>query len=220
MRQLRRAQACAAAAITLILAVSVLALAACGGVSFAEFPAFPPPPTAAPPWPSGARPQPAVTYPVQSATTQGCRAGCDGWVFEPTVDIEVSALGFYDDEGDGLSSPHRAAIFDAVDKRAVVETMISTESALERCFRWERVGPVVLEAGHEYVMAWDTRSPFDPEVLNPEDACLALELRYLGYRETADEGPQLGCPAACAKDVSLSGNFKYRPVPDAGSGLQ
>lgn len=220
MWKLRRAEARITATAIVILAVSSPALAGCGGMSFTELPAFPPPPTAAPAWPSGAAPRPAVTYPAQGAASPAPGAGSGGWVFEPTVDIAVSALGYWDDGEDGLRSPHRAAIFDAADGRVVVETTVRAGSPLDRAFRWEPVGPVVLEAGHEYVMAWDTPSPADPEVLDPDDACLALELRYLGCRRAA-EGRQLwSCPRSEAGNVVLSGNFKYKPLPEAGSGLR
>lgn len=208
MRHLRRVQACAAAGVALIIVVLALTLAACGGVSFPE-------PTVTPTWPSGASPRPAITYPSQAATTQGFHAGGDGWRFKPTVDIEVSALGFYDEGQDGLRSPHRAAIFDTADKKAVVETTVQTQSPLDGAFRWEPVGPVVLKAGHEYVMVWLTPAPFDPEVLNPKNASLAPELRYLGYKETAEREPGWAYPETGVSNVILSGNFKFRPVPVA-----
>ena len=209
MRRLPRVEACAAAGAALLIVVAALVPAACGGV---PVPAFPEPPTAAPTWPSGASPKPAITYPVQPATTRGFHAGSDGWRFQPTVAIEVSALGFYDDGRDGLRCTHRAAIFDAAARKPVVETAIESQSPLDGAFRWEPVGPVVLKAGHEYVMVWDSPPPFDPGVPNPENASLALEVRYLGYRETASGAPLWCCPEVRAKNVVLSGNFKYRPV--------
>jgi hypothetical protein len=140
-----------------------------------------------------------------------------GWRFEPTVDIEVSALGFYDEGRNGLRSPHRAAIFDTADRKVIVETTVQSRSPLDGAFRWEPAGPVVLKAGHKYVMAWDSPSPFDPEVLNPGNASLAPALRYLGYRETTEGGPPWGYPETAVKNVILSGNFKYKPVSAASS---
>jgi hypothetical protein len=133
----------------------------------------------------------------------------------PTMDIKVSALGFYDDGQDGLRSPHRVAILDIAHKAVVVETTVRTLSPLDGAFRWEPVAPVVLKAGHEYVMAWDSPAPFDPEVLNPENASLALELLFLGYRRTAQGGTLWGDRKTGVNDVILSGDFKYKPVPAA-----
>ncbi len=217
MGHLRRVEACAAAGAALIIVAVALTLAGCGSLSV---PVFPPPPTSLPPWPSGASPSPAVAYPVQTATIGGTRAGCEGWRFKPTVDIEVSALGFYDDGRDGLRSPHRTAILDAASEKTVVETVVQGGSPLEGAFRWESVGPVVLEAGHEYAMVWDCPAPGDPQVLNPEDASLALELRYLGYGETAKSGPAWGRPETGVENAVLAGNFKYRPVAASSPSTQ
>ena len=65
-----------------VLAVALLALAACG---------MKPSPGPSTSWTPGASPVPAITYPPQAGTTAGFRAGTEGWYFEPTVDIEVTA---------------------------------------------------------------------------------------------------------------------------------
>ena len=178
MNQLRRIKACAAMGIALvIIIVTVLTLTACG---YMLYPAFPPPPTALPPWPSGAHPPPRSAYPAQTATTESPRTGCEGWSFRPTVDIKVSALGLYDDGHDGLRSPHRAAIIDTESRKPVVETVVQGRSPLDGDFRWEPVGPVVLKGGHEYALVWDCPSPSDPQIVNPRNAPLGLELLYIG----------------------------------------
>ena len=217
MGHLRRAGTCAAVGAILLLAGLALSLAACGGASRPQFPL---PPTVTPTWPSAASPRPAVAYPVQTATTEGLHVPTAGWEFMPTLDLEVSDLGFYDDGQDGLRCPHHVAIFDAADDSVIVEATVRSDSTLSRAFRWVPVEPAVLKAGHEYVMAWDCPSPVDPGVLNPADASLAPELRYLGYRETAQGGPLWGCPEACAQDAVLSGNFKYRPGPASDPATQ
>lgn len=213
MGQSRRFEACVAAGAVLLVGVLGSALAACGCMSI---PAFPPPPTVLPTWPSGADPGPAISYPAQTATTEGLQAGSDGWRFKPTVDIEVSALGFYDDGQDGLSSPHRVAILRTADDRAVAETTVQSSSLLDGVFRWEPVGPVVLEAGREYVLVWDSPAPGDPEVVDPKEASLAFEVRCLGCGATAEAGPPWGYHETGVKNVILSGNFKYRPVAPEG----
>jgi hypothetical protein len=193
-------------AVALTLVVLALALAACGGYC------LPAPPTALPPWPSDASPRPALTYPAQRATTEHFRDGAGGWFFMPLVDIQVTALGCYDDGQDGLLHAHRSAIFDGATRQPVVEATVRPESPLEGLFRWESVGPVVLKAGHEYVIVSSCEEPFDPQVLDPKDACLALDLRYLYYRETRERGPAWGYPDRSADSVILAGNFKFLPV--------
>lgn len=205
MRHPRPVRVCAVAGATLIIVVVALTLGACGGYSFAT------PPTATPAWPD-AGPRPAITYPAQSATTKDFIDSSEGWFFEPVTDIQVTALGYYDDGGDGLLHAHRSAIFDGATRQTVVETTIQPQSPLDGLFRWEPVGPVVLKAGHEYVMVSSGEGPFDPEILDPKDASLAPELRYLRYRETQENGPAWGYPVRSVSNVLLSGNFKYKPV--------
>jgi len=190
---------------------SLLMLAACG-----SYPSLLPP-TAAPTWLPGASPRPAIAYPAQSATTRDFTNASAGWFFKPVVDIEVTALGYYDDGQDGLLHAHRSAIFDGATRRAVVETTIQPQSPLDGFFRWEPVGPVVLKAGHEYVMVSSGEGPFDPEVLNPKNASLAPELLYLRYRETQENGPRWGYPVRSASKVILSGNFKFKQVTAASA---
>jgi hypothetical protein len=197
--------------VSVVLALLVaLALVACGGATS---------PSAAPSnsWMPGASPIPAMSIPAQQGTTVGFVTGTDGWIFRSTVDIEVTALGFYDDGRDGLVGPHRTAIFDTSDKTPIVSATIQPQSALDGAFRWESIEPVVLRAGHAYMMAWETPRPFDPEVLNPRDTSLAPELRYVGYRELLAEKETetksiWGYPYKEVHNVILSGNFKFRPV--------
>jgi hypothetical protein len=190
---------------------ALLLLAACGGCPFRL------PPTAAPTWPPGASPRPAITYPAQSATTEDFIESSQGWFFRPVVDIELTALGYYDDGQNGLLHAHRSAIFDSATRQAVVETTIRPHSPLDGLFRWEPVGPVVLKAGHEYVMVSSAEKPFDPQVLNPKNASLAPELLYRCCRETQEKGPEWGYPIRSVGDVILSGNVKFRPVSATSS---
>jgi hypothetical protein len=182
---------------------ALLMLAACGSASLL-------PPTATPTWLPGASPRPAISYPAQSATTNNLVNSSEGWFFRPVVDIEVTALGYYDDGQNGLLHAHRSAIFDSVTKQAVVETTIRPRSPLEGLFRWESVGPVILKAGHEYVMVSSGEEPFDPQVVNPTNASLAPELLCLRCRETQKNGPRWGYPVRSVSGVSFPGNFKFK----------
>ena len=204
MRYSRLNRSSCAATLT-VLAVALLALAACGEMK--------PSPGPSSSWTPGASPIPAITYPPQAGTNKNFFAGTEGWYFKPTVDIEVTALGWYDDAQDGLTQVHRVGIFDASDEQLLVESKVQPDSPLDGAFRWVPLEPpLVLEAGHEYVMAGFAHAPFDLAVKNPEDASLAPELRYLRFRITAEHNKVWGFPDA--KDVStlLDTNLKFRPV--------
>jgi hypothetical protein len=193
-----------AAALT-VLAVALLALAACG---------MKPSPGPSISWTPGASPVPAISYPPQAGTTGGFIAGTEGWYFEPTVDVEVTALGWWDDGQDGLTQAHPVGIFDASDEKLLVESKVQPDGPLDGGFRWVPLEPpVVLEAGREYVMAAFGKWPFDPEVLNPEDATIAPELSYLRYRERwAEKETGWGYPHRKVGNTLLSANFKFRPL--------
>ncbi len=175
------------------------------------------PPTATPTWLPAASPRPAITYPVQNATTKNSIDASEGWFFKPVVDIEVTALGYYDDGQNGLLHAHRSAIFDCATRQVVLETTIRPQSPLGGLFRWEPVRPAVLKAGHEYVMVSSGGGPSDPEVLNPKDASLAPELLCLRCRETEAKGSSWGYPVRNVSGVTLSGNFKFRQATAASA---
>jgi len=189
----------------LCLAVVAVLVAACG-----EMKPSPGPSTS---WTPGASPVPAITYPPQDGTNTNFFAGTEGWYFKPTVDIEVTALGWYDDGQDGLTQAHPVGIFDASDEKLLVEAKVQPDSPLDGAFRWVSVEPpVALKAGHEYVMAGYAGPPFDLAVKNPKDASFAPELRYLRYRITTERNRVWGYPDAKDASTLLDTNFKFRPV--------
>jgi len=193
-----------------VLAVALLALSACGEMK--------PSPGPSSSWTPGASPVPAITYPPQDGTNTNFFAGTEGWYFKPTVDIEVTALGWYDDAQDGLTQVHRVGIFDAGDEQLLVESKVQPDSPLDGGFRWVPLAPpLVLEAGHEYVMAGFAHAPFDLAVKNPEDASVAPELRYLRFRITPEHNKVWGFPDAEDYSTLLDTNFMFRPLSVASS---
>jgi hypothetical protein len=187
------------------LAVALLALAACGEMKLSPGPSSS--------WTPGASPVSAIAYPPQDGTNTAFWPGTEGWYFKPTVDIEVTALGWYDDAQDGLTQAHRVGIFDASDEQLLVESEVQPDSPLDGGFRWVPLAPpLVLEAGQEYVMAGFARGPFDLAVKNPKDATIAPELGYLRFRTTPERDPHWGFPDETDASTLLDTNFKFRPV--------
>jgi hypothetical protein len=167
-------------------------------------------PTPSPSWTQGADPIAAVTYPAQAPEdTSGYVDETDGWEFTPTVDIRVTALGFYDDGQDGLRQAHRVGIFDASDKRPVVSVRVQPDSSLDGVFRWESVKPVTLDAGRSYVVAAYVPPPYDPEVWAPAGQVWAPEVRLVQAR--AGKGAW-EFPSELRDDLYLTANFKLKPV--------
>ena len=204
-QRVRGSRAIVAGALLVLPLVAVLTLAACG-----EMKPSPGPSTS---WTPGASPVPAIAYPPQDGTNKNFWPGTEGWYFKPTVDIEVTALGWYDDGQDGLTQAHPVGIFDASDEKLLVESKVQPDSPLDGAFRWVSVEPpVVLKAEHEYVMAGYGGTALDLAVRNPKDATVAPELRYLRMRTTPERDPHWGFPDRKDASTVLDANFKFRPV--------
>ncbi len=176
-------------------AVSVaaaLALAACGGSGAAFTPGTPRS------WPTGASPTPAVMFPAGGTpfVADAGDHGTTGWEFKPTLDINVTDLGYYDDKQDGLLHPHRVGVFDTADKELLFSATVQPQSPLDGVYRWQPVEPpATLKAGHSYVVASeDGPAPYDIAAPNmPEALVMAPEIVH-------------------GKLWALIGSFKY-PAP-------
>jgi hypothetical protein len=77
-----------------------------------------------------------------------------GFVFTPTSDLVVSALGFFDYLGDGLEENHEIGIFNATGN-LLVYTVVPAGNAvrLDDDFRYVDISPLTLEAGETYTIA-------------------------------------------------------------------
>jgi hypothetical protein len=114
--------------------------------------------------------------------------GNDAFAFVPWVDIEVTGLGYYDHDGDGLVTEHMVGIFEESSRELVTPAVsVDSESELMGSFRYEPVPPVVLKAGTHYVVAGQTEPPYDPTVLNPHDLVWAPEIRFMECRGRVGE---------------------------------
>jgi hypothetical protein len=194
-----------AIALALLLVGVAVALAACGhsdsgSVTLTQ--------AALPTWAPDASPSPAYTVAAdQSGRTDLDPAGTVGTDFTPLVDVEVSALAFFDGNGDGLRVSHRVGIFDRDSKEQVLGALIAPDSTLEGTFRWESVEPVVLEAGKTYVVVGECDKPYDEEVRGGGDWAPELQSGRFWWAwswecpEGAEYGPRW-----------VSSNFKFKPV--------
>jgi hypothetical protein len=157
---------------------------------------------------------PAVTVADQERSDKGLVEGVYGTDFRPLVDIEVSALGLYDDNGSGFRRSHRVGIFERDSKQSVVDAIVSSDSTLEGEFRWEQVEPVLLKTGTSYIVASDNFRPFDtivhgrgdwPLTLDPGSCWSTGRLRERSWRypDTPTSIPMIGP------------NFKFTPLSAA-----
>ena len=105
-----------------------------------------PTPTPTHAWPPGAKPIPAATFPAQEATTDVGEASF-GWSFQPTVDVQVTHLGYYDDAGNGLRHAHPVGIFDMGSEKLLARVTVKPHSPLEASYRFAKIKPLTLRAG-------------------------------------------------------------------------
>ena len=210
--------------LTLLLLVGVgttvvLSVAACDGTS-TKTTDTPPTPTSTP---DGSQAETPVTYPTAAASFPAQRGSADvgegsfGWTFTPTVDIEVTHLGYFDDSGDGLLNPHPVAIFDTATKQLLVEATVQRDSPLDKTHRYAEIVPVILKAGQTYIVVTYAGPPFDPEVNRPYDLTWAPETGNadLGYRVEyyhTEGATELVYPSEHAPYLFMTPNFKFRPV--------
>ncbi len=77
-----------------------------------------------------------------------------GWEFQPTARIEVTELGIWDTDGNGLDVETPIAIWDAAGKVVIsAQLPAGTEARLVDRFRYVKIKPIALEPGQRYVIA-------------------------------------------------------------------
>ena len=76
-----------------------------------------------------------------------------GWEFTAQADLWVSELGFFDFGQDGLNISHDVGIWDQ-DQQLIVSATVSDGTAAQLIgeYRYASVTPVLLEAGHTFVI--------------------------------------------------------------------
>jgi len=218
----RESSTIVASVLALLVVLAVLALAACGGSGTATTEtAAPSPsvavtvsstPTPAPThtWTPGAKPIPAATIAAQEGTTD-LGVATVGWEFKPTVDIQVTHLGYYDDGGNRLLHAHPVGIYDSATKKLLVTATVRPKSPLEASYRFVKIRPVTLKAGSPYRVAAYAMKPFDPEVVQPDGLAWAPEIEYL-YTYAGKPAGRLTYPAMVEAGAYATANFKFRPL--------
>ena len=92
--------------------------------------------------------------------------GSLGYSFTLSQPTAVSGLGFFDDQDDGLLSPHSIGLFEAGSQNLLLSTVVPAGSSAELLngFRWMPVPMQVLNPG-SYVLAATTSG--DPSLFDP-----------------------------------------------------
>lgn len=146
-----------------------------------------------------------------------------GFQFSPTLDIDVSALGFFDYLGDGLGESHEIGIFDQTGTLLTSVVVPSgTAASLIGDFRYSSVNPLTLKAGQTYTMAAFLETQADLiGYLDVEDLVVpsATSLGSFPVRFLTPSGSGLSFPTetlGASSEFILAPNFLFAPSTDNG----
>jgi cysteine-rich repeat protein len=175
--------------------------------------------------PTAALAQPAVSFDIPH--TFGCGPNnVEGWEFQTTESIMVSALGVWDSPngggpftpGDGLNFSIPVGLYDAsCTELASVTIPAGTTATLIDTYRYVGITPVVLPTGQTFRVAAVIRcDDSDPEfnslttvTINP--ALTAVQTRRIGF------GSMLACPTETSPVFGFAPNFIIGP--SCGNGV-
>lgn len=129
-----------------------------------------------------------------------------GWRFTANQDIQVTALGFYDDKKNGLIENHDVGIFD-LNCNLLARRTVRPTNPLTGFFRYRNIPPVILPAGHDYYIAAVTGK--ENYAISVTDLIVPPALTFWGYaiygntQSTSD----LHCPNGSAGQQAFHGDF-------------
>ncbi len=159
---------------------------------------------------------PAWTIP--QAFESNTNSGVHGTSFEIRDDVEVTALGYYDDlfsGGEGLDVPHPVGIYDVATRELVASISVpaGTAAPRENLFRYAEIPPARLTAGREYIVAAVSTGDFGHNV-----AASAMSVGpgvILGTWRSGGGGPGLSYPNTAVNTTArfMGPSFKYRLAP-------
>lgn len=76
-----------------------------------------------------------------------------GWEFSPLFDIEVTALGIFDFDGDGMSDVHTLAIWTSAGDLITQQLFVpGTGTTLIDQFRYQEIVPIMLQGDEKYII--------------------------------------------------------------------
>ncbi len=123
------------------------------------------------------------------AVAEAAAEGTDGFRFSPKVDIDVTALGYFDHLQNGfpVSKQHPVALYDFATKQRLVRVVVNTASTLDGIFRYTAIEPMRLKAGQSYVVAGYTPLvPTNAAEIPLDELTVDSRITYQDYRFAID----------------------------------
>ena len=139
-----------------------------------------------------------------------------GWEFSPTVSISVTALGIFDQDGDGLNDVHSIAIWNADDGSVITQQLFPPGSGTDLIdeFRYINITPVTLAGDGKYIVGvFYPTTASDAVVIANFDADYMSEsvINVLGGRRSSGTG--FAFPGLTPDEEAFGPNFQFTVVP-------
>ncbi len=139
-------------------------------------------------------------------------SGTDGFRFRPNVDIEVTALGYYDHDQDGFGTGfHPVAIFDFATRAQLTKVSVLNASPVDGLFRYAEIEPLTLTAGVSYMLAGYTPGMEGNHALGPTGLTTASAITYEGYRYIENTGDVI-FPTQSDNTPFFGPNLRFRAL--------
>lgn len=111
-----------------------------------------------------------------------------GFRFTTIQPLQVTQLGIFDDNGDGLLQSHEVGLY-KVDGTLLTSTTVTNSDPLEGLFRFNPIAPLILPAG-DYVLSaavgYNPGNPVDKYTHDPFDLAFAPQITFIENREKAN----------------------------------
>lgn len=141
--------------------------------------------------------------------------GNDGFRFQPTAAIQVTSLGYYDRNQDGLTLNHQVGIYDFLTQTLLASTTVGAGSTLDGLFRYNAITPLTLNAGQSYMVVGfhPGSTTQDLAASNPTGFTTAAPLTYQGY--FLNYNSSLSFPTTNGSGTFFGPNFQFQPADAA-----
>jgi hypothetical protein len=139
-----------------------------------------------------------------------------GWEFTVNSTINVTELGVFDKDGDGLTSSHPVGIFRVSDGALLTSTTITTTDTLDGGFRYKPVSSTSLTTGESYRIAAVYTLPGLDEYPNLSNTFTADgAINFVTDRFTQTSVLTNPTTSAGHSNAYLSSNFKFESASTA-----
>ncbi len=165
----------------------------------------------------------AVTFSYSGVAFNGTANLTFGWEFTLNEDIQVTELGVFDANGDGMAAPHDIGLWSISNEVLLVTTsfLAGTVHPLDGDYRYIPIAPLNLTSGVTYAIAVQGFLPSNDAFPNsPTEITPAPQLSFGGRRLAIGANPALIFPNITGgSPENMAVNFKFAAEEPPGEVL-